>query len=506
MDTVKVETEEYLEHHVNKEELPSNSELAVLKPKKEYEFHKDECFSYSDQVKTEIEFDNYAENESLSETCKYDPSLINHNQYLNELKQEINEQQECNDALFESEVTSHEQKNNLELCDPTLLEITSGREKFSVNVASVSSVEQDITTQFKRRVKPLNDSAAHIANFPPERNEQDDVQITVDLNALNSPDENCHLRETALIYSTSIKKRRRKCAFCDYIPVDEVDFKNHGILVHNQFVCSKCRFSTPLEFCLKRHVSLEHSDVNGDQSIKQPGKCKFCDFSSSDKDEMSIHMNAFHLKIKQHECPSCDYVIGRLEDLKKHIQYVHRQKKDEKYLKCPSCGYRTNKKSMLKSHVETFHPDVKDRECRICGFRTLLKHELSIHYRTEHSEKETYKCTSCDYTALTERELEFHVNVVHVRLKEHKCHLCDFASTRKRYLIMHVRYVHLKQRQYECSLCQFKTNSKVRLQLHNASVHSKSKNLKCESCGYEMAEKIELDIHVRSCKYKSQNK
>ena len=55
----------------------------------------------------------------------------------------------------------------------------------------------------------------------------------------------------------------------------------------------------------------------------KPFKCSVCDVKFTNKQNLRKHIDCVHKGIKPFNCKSCDYKAAYKVDLKKHIESVH---------------------------------------------------------------------------------------------------------------------------------------------------------------------------------------
>ena len=85
-------------------------------------------------------------------------------------------------------------------------------------------------------------------------------------------------------------------------------------------------------------------------------------------------------KIKDYECPDCDYKCSRNSHLQKHIKAVHDKIKDHE---CPhsDCDFKSSSKGGLQEHIKAVHDGIKDYECPDCDFKCSKNTHLQRHIK-----------------------------------------------------------------------------------------------------------------------------
>ena len=64
------------------------------------------------------------------------------------------------------------------------------------------------------------------------------------------------------------------------------------------------------------------------------------------------HINAVHLKKREHQCQDCGNSFARLSQLNRHVSAVHLLEKEHE---CPECDKSFARRDRLKSHVMAVH-------------------------------------------------------------------------------------------------------------------------------------------------------
>jgi hypothetical protein len=82
-----------------------------------------------------------------------------------------------------------------------------------------------------------------------------------------------------------------------------------------------------------------------------------------------------HDKIKDVQCPQCDYCCSTNGNLKEHIKQVHDRIKD---VKCPQCDYKCSRNGTLKKHIKTCTGEMKCSSGEFAIIQVL--DELNVDY------------------------------------------------------------------------------------------------------------------------------
>ena len=83
-------------------------------------------------------------------------------------------------------------------------------------------------------------------------------------------------------------------------------------------------------------------------------KCLYCNYSSSEKSTLRLHVRSEHRRDKPYKCRLCPYSASQKANLSVHIMAVHERVKP---YPCNFCSYTSSYKGALHSHVKTNHPE-----------------------------------------------------------------------------------------------------------------------------------------------------
>ena len=102
----------------------------------------------------------------------------------------------------------------------------------------------------------------------------------------------------------------------------------------------------------------------------------------------------------------------RKRSLKNHIELVHTGLKP---FKCSICNYKAAYKNDLKKHIDGVHK-------LLCDYEAAIKSDLNRHEESIHEGIKPFKCTNCDKKSLIKR-FDFHSQFVQNLDKEHRLYL-----------------------------------------------------------------------------------
>ena len=174
----------------------------------------------------------------------------------------------------------------------------------------------------------------------------------------------------------------------------------HKRSVHNRrdFYCRKCSFKFKLHSHLLRHYRTVHdfdmkkftnSEISAEQTIYS---CTVCDFTTSYKQNLAIHMKSKHSDLKNDfHCDQCGSNFTVKTSLTRHILKVHGQAPE---VVCEFCDFKTKFENNLRRHKEQKHEiigkgtGISGRQlysCKRCDFSTFDQNSMYNHNSTSHN-------------------------------------------------------------------------------------------------------------------------
>ena len=114
------------------------------------------------------------------------------------------------------------------------------------------------------------------------------------------------------------------------------------------------------------------------QAEKEHFKCTHCDFQSSSKAGLKIHMKRKHTDYTKEEfprsCDQCDKIVNNISDMKKHLK-THSYKDIQFQCSfCHFCNFCSGEQIEMEVHIGKEHSD--KFECGHCEINTKDKEEL----------------------------------------------------------------------------------------------------------------------------------
>lgn len=126
------------------------------------------------------------------------------------------------------------------------------------------------------------------------------------------------------------------------------------------------------------HLSRVVEEIIGDDG-KPVFKCRECQFTSGDKQNVAKHAVSWHVDTKSFSCNNCDYITFDKSDLIAH-NITHR---NEHQFVCNECTYSTDFRSNFDRHVQ-YHEGTFPHKCAFCSFscgteKAKKRHEANNH-------------------------------------------------------------------------------------------------------------------------------
>ena len=276
------------------------------------------------------------------------------------------------------------------------------------------------------------------------------------------------------------------------------------------------------EFLIEQYDTENHTNENSENSheAKSLGR-------NQESQKLSGHDLIFQEELenrnKKYRCISCGKSFSQSQNLKRHINLVH---KGQKECKCETCGKFFALTQHLKRHILTVHEGHKDYKCDFCGKtftqgEGLKRHVNKIHsenlnvtdplnlsnYNQKRNQNEEppsfsqdvaikYKCNSCSKNFTTAQGLRLHIQTIHDGLRNQNCHLCNKSFHQAQNLRRHIKSVHKGQKECKCETCGKLFALAQHLKRHIHTVHEGRKDHKCEFCGKSFSQGGDLKRHI----------
>ncbi|XP_018012590.1 zinc finger protein 260 isoform X2 [Hyalella azteca] len=228
-----------------------------------------------------------------------------------------------------------------------------------------------------------------------------------------------------------------KCQYCDYSTTHKYNLKVHIQRKHLPKTCH----DTSTSQLSDNPVQLQYP-VNGTASTGSWHQCSLCPYMSRSKWQLARHTRRKHEAVKPFKCPQCPYACSENTKLTAHHLSVHT---DLKPYKCMLCLFSTSNKMSLKTHTAALHATDKPYKCERCPFSTGVLSTLKRHLLRSHGGQELLSCGDCEFKTYFRDDLRRHRLRRHVPSKPHRCLLCDYTAAEPRAIKRHLRRMHPQQ-------------------------------------------------------------
>ncbi len=306
------------------------------------------------------------------------------------------------------------------------------------------------------------------------------------------------------------------CTFCKKSYADKQNLDLHVAVVHKDdrnhsnekaLSCSLCEKHFSSEKKLGRHINAVHKKVKSKPSSLQEGKgeidaaddkvrsiaCPLCNKSFSTKSKLARHKR-HHTKEKPFTCSLCNKHFYRKEDVKNHVDAVHKKLKP---FSCPKCPQSFAQKQVRDRHVSRKHktdPTQLSFSCMHCSQSFASQKDLSEHAKL-HKDK-LFSCSHCDKQFYKKQSVQKHVDSVHKQLRPYLCTVCGKCFAVKWNLTEHLRF-HEENKSFSCYLCDKQFYKKQHVNKHIDMVHKKLRPYCCTLCGTSFVDRSGYFRHVR---------
>ena len=229
--------------------------------------------------------------------------------------------------------------------------------------------------------------------------------------------------------------------------------------------CNDCKEVFNGQESLRHHITTVHDKLT-DRKFPQPNKLEN-DRLEQDVGSLSTNTDTIQNKTNLHMCKECNKTFARNQNLKLHINVVHLKMKP---FKCKKCNKTFSRKIYLQNHVNYVHFNVGPHQCEECNRTFSANFNLENHIKVVHPKMKPHQCSDCDRTFFSLPRLQKHINDVHNQNRPHKCDQCTRAYSCRQNLRRHFVACHLKNKPKKCD----KPNKTFRVRRNLQRHHGKS--------------------------------
>ena len=98
---------------------------------------------------------------------------------------------------------------------------------------------------------------------------------------------------------------------------------------------------------------------------------------------------------KPYKCHICNAAFAIKSTMRKHLMYMHSEKKPDLPIKCDICDKAFREKSKLNKHIDAVHEEKKPFTCAQCEAKFAKKSHLDEHVSSVHDRKKPFECEIC---------------------------------------------------------------------------------------------------------------
>lgn len=152
---------------------------------------------------------------------------------------------------------------------------------------------------------------------------------------------------------------------------------------NEKFKCDECDFKSTSKHGLKVHLTIKHTNITDE---KYPRKCDLYEKQFVNHTEMKRHMKSHSYKEAKVKCEDCEFVFEKFEIMEVHMGKFHtdcfecglRERNIEclethlytcEIYRCRRCFHKENSISKIKAHAENKHPGIQ----ATLGFHLKMK-------------------------------------------------------------------------------------------------------------------------------------
>ncbi|XP_072943204.1 zinc finger protein 711-like [Epargyreus clarus] len=284
------------------------------------------------------------------------------------------------------------------------------------------------------------------------------------------------------------------CHFCEAQFTDPALLREHNAIDHPSRSAAEIK---DVLSKLKKHelVKVDITDIS----------CKLCDDNIDSFNNLKVHLQTVHRKNlnlqmndgvlpfritkDEYKCTLCELQYDEFKTLNQHMN-VHFQN-----FICEQCGTGFITPERLRTHA--FSHETGSFPCESCEKVFRSANSKKEHYATVHMQVKRHRCPQCPETFRNYFQRNKHISAIHgMKLKEFKCTMCPKVFTLSGKLGVHVRTVHLKMKRHACDICDWQFYSKSELKDHMVK-HGGERKFQCNVCKKGYARKYTLREHMR---------
>ena len=219
---------------------------------------------------------------------------------------------------------------------------------------------------------------------------------------------------------------------------------------------------------------------------------------NEDDDSANIKFEPYTATVNLY-CPHPDCEDNEVfldnESFKNHMLFDHG---NDRPFKCyiGDCTLSYRKKGALDKHIERVHRKKRNFKCDVCGSEYYDKNNFKEHCRIHRGEK-GYECRQCNRSFKQRQGLTNHIRFVHKNIRNYQCSVCNKKFHQKDGLEAHYR-IHTGEKPFGCNRCNKRFRTKGELNFHLRG-HSGEKPYECTKCHKRFRQSRDRKEHQKRC-------
>jgi len=219
-----------------------------------------------------------------------------------------------------------------------------------------------------------------------------------------------------------IKEKNTMCPKCSEAFTHQCYYETHMHQVHKHKINSQKAFKNPQKICpycgdvvteLKEHMIRK-----GHVVASELHKCPHCDYTHHKEANVKWHVHRKHNPEGIISCPYCGKQVKGY-NLKKHLAKVRcHLSEEERKIKtehaCPECGKLFANEENVKKHINYYHREDQKQHCQLCNFTTKYAYNMRMHMKRVHENKPFWE--QCQYCVSKVSNMKSHISTYHPEL------------------------------------------------------------------------------------------
>ncbi|XP_075167413.1 uncharacterized protein LOC142239507 [Haematobia irritans] len=162
------------------------------------------------------------------------------------------------------------------------------------------------------------------------------------------------------------------CDFCKLKFSSVFNYEKHLESEHSIVIKHEC------EICHKTFKTSSYLAVHRRRHNERYYNCKLCPKTYINNAELQVHLKRIHNGNKSKVCPICKKFFSQVQELREHMKMEHKKKS----IKCKYCDYSSTSKYAMEVHL--YRHTGKPYKCKFCTKQYVLRNDIRIHCQKIH--------------------------------------------------------------------------------------------------------------------------